>query len=56
MNKKTLISLLVVAIILISATIWVLNLNSGSKNDTPADEAKTYIVTDISDKKHPGLL
>lgn len=50
MNKKTLISLLVVAIILISATILVINLNPGAKDVTPADEAKTYTVTDISDK------
>ncbi|MBE7046871.1 MAG: DUF4340 domain-containing protein [Ruminococcaceae bacterium] len=50
MNKKTLISLLVVAIILIAATVWVINLNPQSKDITPDDKAETYTVSDISDK------
>lgn len=50
MNKKTLVILLFVAVILLGITIWVTNLDPISDNGTKENEVKTYTVTDISDK------
>lgn len=50
MNKKTLIILSMVAVILIGVTIWVTGLDTNTNDITPEDETKSYTVSDISDK------